>query len=728
MDETMGRPRSARYARRMLGLAATVAMAVIAGTAGALAQEAPPAGEDLVVLAYGERTSTEDWGHVVYNPVTDQIFHADDRAVAVRTPEDLSVVAQAPSRAYGSHAVRKLAVDPTRGWVYHNTRRSDDEINVFVPQTDGTVQPIRLGSEHTGVTLPDAGPWVLTVDPGSGVLHLGSASGPELWQVEPLDEENPANPDSWVVRPVSGGAAVNDWAFVAPGTAVAVLTEPVDGARFAVVTIDGAAATVTPIAGIEGPGTSSVAESGDGTVYLVAGRTAQRFAVDGHDAAPVEDPVALPYEPRAGSVVADPGTGSLFVGFPHLNQTRVDEYRDGRHVGTVVRDRLGANTVRLAPDGRGGVVAVDQYDAIRVGRGTPAPAPEEPDLPAVIESGHLDVSPALRPDGPTLILKDATGEQVHWRESDDVVLHLKSTPDNTGTVPEGSPLEQWLGPAGTELVYAPESSIAGLIWPGWSNAQMSRDVKEGHPEIELASVDGPGEFVMYNDASNPLLASRDLSRVYRPSSHTHQTWAFAGEGVWRLTFTIRAETLWGEAVEGTSTLTFTVGDVDPPGPVGVSETIVATLDEDDGALVVSLDPDDRTVILPDSRLAADGESWETTGDLRPVTVTDTRAPVPGWNVSAQVSDFESDAGTLAGSFLGWTPTVLAQAEGQGVESGEAVAPGFPDGDGLSVPRTLASAAAGAGTGTAVLGAGLELRAPTQTRPGAYEAVLTFTAI
>jgi hypothetical protein len=145
--------------------------------------------------------------------------------------------------------------------------------------------------------------------------------------------------------------------------------------------------------------------------------------------------------------------------------------------------------------------------------------------------------------------------------------------------------------------------------------------------------------------------------------------------------------------------------------------------------VISVDPDDRTVVFPPFELAADGGSWVTSGDLRPVTVTDTRAGNPGWAASGQSSDFTSLGGQVfTGAYLGWTPQVLSQPDGAGVVAGPTVAPGFPTGDGLSVSRTLASAGADDGRGTTVLGAGLALQVDTGIQPGVYAATVTFTAL
>ncbi len=172
------------------------------------------------------------------------------------------------------------------------------------------------------------------------------------------------------------------------------------------------------------------------------------------------------------------------------------------------------------------------------------------------------------------------------------------------------------------------------------------------------------------------------------------------------------------------------GSGEPPVAGEGEQDIVATVPEvaGEGSLVISVDPEDRTVALPE--MSSMGDRLGTAGQLRPVTVTDTRASDPGWDVSAQVSDFVagSGEGSFGGGFLGWSPSVTSSASGQVVTPGGAVAPGFPTGEGLSVPRELASAQAGEGLGTAVLGGGLQLQIPVETDPGTYTAVLTITAI
>ncbi|MEN3614883.1 choice-of-anchor M domain-containing protein [Plantactinospora sp. ZYX-F-223] len=168
-------------------------------------------------------------------------------------------------------------------------------------------------------------------------------------------------------------------------------------------------------------------------------------------------------------------------------------------------------------------------------------------------------------------------------------------------------------------------------------------------------------------------------------------------------------------------------NVEDAGAPAASQTIKVTVGAQ-GALVVSVDPGDRTVNLPAATLSPAGDRWQSSGALRPVTVTDTRPGEPGWNVAGQLSDFTAGQTRVSGKYLGWTPTVLAQAEGQGVAAGPTVTPGFTAGNGLAASSVLGTAPAGDGRGTARLGAGLNLELPTDTAAGQYVATLTLTAI
>lgn len=170
----------------------------------------------------------------------------------------------------------------------------------------------------------------------------------------------------------------------------------------------------------------------------------------------------------------------------------------------------------------------------------------------------------------------------------------------------------------------------------------------------------------------------------------------------------------------TVTLTYDDGGPGAPGGGGVSDSIDITTEVLSGDLTISIDDDE--VVLPSPVLNAAGTALETSGVLPDVRVTDTRAVNPGWNVNAQITDFNGPT-TVDGKSLGWAPEVRSASVGQLVTAGAAVAPGT----GIS-GTSLGSSAPGAGLGTAVLGADLLLQVPTDALAGSYTATLTLTAI
>ncbi len=163
-----------------------------------------------------------------------------------------------------------------------------------------------------------------------------------------------------------------------------------------------------------------------------------------------------------------------------------------------------------------------------------------------------------------------------------------------------------------------------------------------------------------------------------------------------------------------------------------SKTVTATISDTEGALVISVDAADRAVTLPAAALNSSGDRWESTGTLKPVTVTDTRSGQPGWTASGQVADGfrTADGKTFAGGYLGWAPTVVDQGETQGVVAGPIALPYVTGqtGTGLGDSAVLATAPGGAGRGTARLDAELTLSVPTDTAAGTYTGTLTLTAI
>ncbi|MFS0795506.1 fibronectin type III domain-containing protein [Microbacterium sp. 1P10AE] len=118
--------------------------------------------------------------------------------------------------------------------------------------------------------------------------------------------------------------------------------------------------------------------------------------------------------------------------------------------------------------------------------------------------------------------------------------------------------------------------------------------------------------------------------------------------------------------------------------------------------------------------------FEATGEINPITVTDTRASKAAWSISASVGDFVDGDKTFEGKYLGWTPKVVTP--GAGAIAGESVASGYDGGEGLSTSRSLSSAAMGHDRGAGVVGADLDLKIPNSIDKGSYRATLTLTAL
>ncbi|WP_421732727.1 fibronectin type III domain-containing protein [Cellulomonas sp.] len=121
-----------------------------------------------------------------------------------------------------------------------------------------------------------------------------------------------------------------------------------------------------------------------------------------------------------------------------------------------------------------------------------------------------------------------------------------------------------------------------------------------------------------------------------------------------------------------------------------------------------------------------GDYFEATGQINPITVSDTRRSRAPWSISASVGDFADGDKSFSGAYLGWTPKVVQP--GAGATAGAQVASGYEGGEGLSISRGLGWADQGHDKGTAKLGADLDLKVPGDVEKGSYRATLTITAL
>ncbi|RRS01390.1 choice-of-anchor M domain-containing protein [Glycomyces terrestris] len=381
----------------------------------------------------------------------------------------------------------------------------------------------------------------------------------------------------------------------------------------------------------------------------------------------------------------------------------------------------------------------------------PDPDPGNPGLDdrLVLAEGHVDVlSPDFAKGALALEIKD--GSKVHdptavYRDPDDVALHVVPETETELTAEHVSGLGlQGRFNAGDTVWWLPDTDKSGILFAGWDTARIAGgELRDDALSLNLTGVEGPGDLYMFQlddfGGNTTLIDSADGlpdAIPTRAGSHAHANWFFTEPGVYTLTWQAQATLADGTAVTSPPTqYVFVVdewpgGDPDPdPDPeLENTQTITASLDTDAGGLVISVDPDDRDVVLPAMALDNTATRWTSEGELRPVTVTDTRSADPGWNAAAQVSDFTGADGGFSSNHLGWLPGVVSTGASQQVTPGPAVEGALDGGPGLATSQILAAAASGAGNGTCVLGADLQLELPTDVESGTYTALVTFTAI
>ncbi|MEU6857536.1 choice-of-anchor M domain-containing protein [Glycomyces sp. NPDC046736] len=384
----------------------------------------------------------------------------------------------------------------------------------------------------------------------------------------------------------------------------------------------------------------------------------------------------------------------------------------------------------------------------------PDPDPGDPDLPdesdlegrLVLDQGHVDVlAPALEDGELDLRTKDDT--RLHSpaavvRDPDDVVFHAAPESETVLSDHFANPGYSEVGSPGDTRWHLPDVQKRGVLFAGWDTNGVPNGALEGNAlDLTLTDYAGPGDLVMltvddFGDVDVKIDSQDPLPQAIttRSRTHAHINWYFSEPGVYRLTWQATATTAGGAPIESKPRdYLFVVGELPAPDPVPDpilehTQTITAEVDTDTGGLVLSVDPADRTVTLPAMALSPDATRWTAAGELRPVTVTDTRSADPGWNAVGQVSSFSSGDHEHSGSHLGWTPSLTSASESQAVVPGPAVTGLLDGGPGLATSQLLASAPSGSGNGTAVLGADLVLGLPTDIESGTYTALVTFTAI
>ncbi|WP_066948704.1 TIGR03773 family transporter-associated surface protein [Streptomyces lushanensis] len=211
------------------------------------------------------------------------------------------------------------------------------------------------------------------------------------------------------------------------------------------------------------------------------------------------------------------------------------------------RSQVRASEVRVVRDGAGGKA------------GTAA---------KVLDNGHIDVAARVVDGRMQIHIKDGTvAGKTAWREPSSVVLHVRSAAKRE--IPDGDDFA-FLGRPGDPVWLLDQVQQEGLLWPGWSTENIEPGRTRGAVRFTLAKAEGPGSFALYNydGMSGATIRFHSGDGVpdsfdVPPNTHAHGGWAFGGEGVYRLTFTMSGTLADGSPVSDTETVTFVVGATDP---------------------------------------------------------------------------------------------------------------------------------------------------------------------
>ncbi|MFV2112952.1 TIGR03773 family transporter-associated surface protein [Micromonospora sp. LOL_025] len=300
-----------------------------------------------------------------------------------------------------------------------------------------------------------------------------------------------------------------------------------------------------------------------------------------------------PGVPRTAQLPVGTRTGGMVWAFDTAGDHRFTltgsvTLRSGRKVSADATYRV--HVPVISPAGQAPLPAVPQTavrpDGQAAARPLAAPAAPEPEAvpepaaapsvkaaaPAtgsrqVIADGHVDMGPQLSGDTWRIRIKDDRTSPPVWRETADVVLHVK---DNAKiTVPAGA---DFLGKQGDAVWLLPQSQQAGIVWPGW-NTQHESVVSgvRGPVTWTLKGVTGPGRYALFLtgsfgkadvlfDSAKPFPQQLSIPL----NTHAHGNWAFTKPGLYRLAVQMSGTTTAGKAVTDTRTLAVAVGDSTNP--------------------------------------------------------------------------------------------------------------------------------------------------------------------
>ena len=181
-----------------------------------------------------------------------------------------------------------------------------------------------------------------------------------------------------------------------------------------------------------------------------------------------------------------------------------------------------------------------------------------------LRDGHIDLL-VLYEETEGLHMAIAAGEHDHGNSGEESGhehgdheeldhVEIIGGPKAVQITPEGSAWE-FLGKSDRFLYVLPQADIHGLPFLGINSEELQPGLFESDPVMTLTTVDGPGDFFLYQvDAfgqPNVIMDSVDPAPdtyILPENTHVHMNWAFSEPGEYKLTFVLEATLTGGTTI------------------------------------------------------------------------------------------------------------------------------------------------------------------------------------
>ncbi|WP_237222849.1 TIGR03773 family transporter-associated surface protein [Rothia nasimurium] len=213
------------------------------------------------------------------------------------------------------------------------------------------------------------------------------------------------------------------------------------------------------------------------------------------------------------------------------------------------------------------VVAEQERPAPTASQAAPT-ANEEAAARTILTVEHTDALAMALADGQLDLFTyaDLPGAPRTRLDPAQTVFNLQDRAETRVSVPAGF---DFLGADGSTIWLAPQTQVAGVLWPGWNTEGIRPGELAGDKlTLELVKTKAPEGGAVEVFQSSPfgterVFSSREkLPTLQQPvGSHVHANWAFTATGAYELTFRASATRADGTPVSTEQTYTFVVGQL-----------------------------------------------------------------------------------------------------------------------------------------------------------------------